>query len=34
MDRVITFNSATLKNTQSEPQKYIIFFQRNKYYLE
>ena len=32
MDRTITFNSVTLKNTQAEPQKY--FFQRNKYYLE
>ena len=25
MDRAITFNSVTLKNTQTEPQKYIIF---------
>ena len=29
----ITFNSVTLKNTQREPQKYIIF-QQNKSYLE
>ena len=34
MDRTITFNSVTLKNTQTEPQKYIIFFQRNNKYLE
>ena len=26
LDRTITFNSVTLKNTQTEPQKYIIFF--------
>ena len=26
LDRTITFNSATLKNTQIEPQKFIIFF--------
>ena len=26
LDRTITFNSATLKNTQTEPQKYIIIF--------
>ena len=26
LDRAITFNSVTLKNTQTEPQKYIIFF--------
>ena len=26
MDRAITFSSVTLKNTQTEPQKYIIFF--------
>ena len=26
MDRAITFDSVTLKNTQTEPQKYIIFF--------
>ena len=25
LDRTITFNSVTLKNTQTEPQKYIIF---------
>ena len=25
LDRTITFNSLTLKNTQTEPQKYIIF---------
>ena len=25
-DRTITFKSVTLKNTQTEPQKYIIFF--------
>ena len=30
LDRTITFNSVTLKNTQTEPQKYIIFFQLNK----
>ena len=29
MDRAITLNSATPKNTQTEPQKY-IFFQQNK----
>ena len=29
-----TFNSRTLKNTQIEPQKDIIIFQRNKWYLE
>ena len=26
LDRTITFNSVTLKNTQTEPQKNIIFF--------
>ena len=26
LDRTITFNSVTLKNTQTEHQKYIIFF--------
>ena len=26
MDRTISFNSVTLKSTQTEPQKYIIFF--------
>ena len=26
LDRTITFNSATLKNTQTEPQRYIISF--------
>ena len=26
LDRTITFISVTLKNTQTEPQKYIIFF--------
>ena len=26
LDRTITFNSVTLKNTQTEPIKYIIFF--------
>ena len=26
MDRTTTFNSVTLKNTQTEPQKYIFFF--------
>ena len=26
LDRTITFKSVTLKNTQTEPQKYIIFF--------
>ena len=26
LDRTITFNSVTLKNTQTEPQKYNIFF--------
>ena len=26
LGRTITFNSVTLKNTQSEPQKFIIFF--------
>ena len=25
LDRIITFNSVTLKNRQTEPQKYIIF---------
>ena len=30
LDRTITFNSATLKNTQTEPQKYIIFFRPKK----
>ena len=25
LDSTITFNSVTLKNTQTEPQKYIIF---------
>ena len=25
LDRTITFNSVTLKNTQTEPQKYTIF---------
>ena len=34
LDRTITFNSVTLKKTQTEPQKYIIFFQLNKKYLE
>ena len=29
-DRIITLNSVTLKNTQTEPQKYILFFQPNK----
>ena len=28
LDRTITFNSVTLKNTQTEPKNY--FFQRNK----
>ena len=31
MDRTITFNSVTLKNTQTEPQKQIIFSKRIKY---
>ena len=26
LDRTITFNSVTFKNTQSEPKKYIIFY--------
>ena len=26
LDRTITLNSVTLKNTQTEPQKYIFFF--------
>ena len=26
LDRTITFNSVTLKNTQREPQKYNVFF--------
>ena len=26
LDRTITFNSVTLQNIQTEPQKYIIFF--------
>ena len=26
LDRTITFNSVTLKNTLTEPQKYIVFF--------
>ena len=26
LGRTITFNSVTLKNTQTEPKKYIIFF--------
>ena len=26
LDRTITFKSVTLKNTQTEPQKYIYFF--------
>ena len=26
LDRTITLNSVTLKNAQTEPQKYIIFF--------
>ena len=26
LDRTITFNSVTFKNTQTKPQKYIIFF--------
>ena len=30
LDRTITFNSVTLKNKQTEPQKYIFFFQLNK----
>ena len=30
LDRTITFNSVTLKTTQTETQKYIIFFQLNK----
>ena len=34
LDRTITFKSVTLKNTQTECQKYIIFFQLNEYYLE
>ena len=34
LDRSITFYSVTLKNTQTESQKNIIFFQRNKKYLE
>ena len=31
---MITFNSVTLKNAQTEPQKNIIFFQPNNSYLE
>ena len=34
LDRTITFNSVTLKNTKKEPQKYINFFQLNKWYSE
>ena len=34
LDRAINFNSVTLKNTQTEPRKCIIFFQQNKLYLE
>ena len=30
LDRTITFNSVSLKNTQTEPQKYTIFFQQNE----
>ena len=33
LDRTITFNSVTLKNAQTEPQKK-IFFHPNKLYLE
>ena len=28
LDRTVIFNSVALKNTQTEPQKYILFFQR------
>ena len=31
LDRTITFNSVTLKNSQKEPQKYITIFNEKNY---